>query len=182
MVTIDGINFGSTRDYTTTTQGGAVSTVKVGPGAALRLRTDVICSETTLVSDNRITCKVAPLPLQAQPQMDTSRRRVVAKVFVDAIGSKSTQDVSFHYTDGGKRGGCPHRAVPIYFACSNDNSDAASKSVCFSCCRSNCAQDEFNQGGKRGGFTYAYCDATCYKYCGYVSRRRLLRRRAIRRM
>jgi hypothetical protein len=63
-------------------------------------------------------------------------------------------------------------APPGYYTCDNNQvKNKGAQRECFKCCRSACIVDEFANGVKKAGFTYKYCDKSCWQYCGYTSAR-----------
>ena len=61
---------------------------------------------------------------------------------------------------------------PGYYTCDNNQvKNKGAQRECFKCCRSACIVDEFANGVKKAGFTYKYCDKSCWQYCGYTSAR-----------
>mmetsp|Transcript_41725 Transcript_41725/g.65154 ORF Transcript_41725/g.65154 Transcript_41725/m.65154 type:complete len:130 (-) Transcript_41725:115-504(-) len=106
--------------------------------------------------------------------INTNSRTLQVHITVFAINQQTRAQAiaTLTYTD-----------VPSYYSCDNDQiSNLAKKRDCFKCCRSACVVDEFAQGGKKAGFTYQYCDKSCYQFCGYISTGRLAKIGAVKRL
>lgn len=125
-------------------------------------RSPQACSAVQFVNSGTLTCTVPALPLTVQT-VDKTSRTVAGNVAVVIQGTRSRPggSASFSYS-----------SVPGYYSCSNTDDSSSGKNTCFTCCRHECVVDEFALGGKRGGQTYSHCDRECYRYCGYLSRRR----------
>jgi hypothetical protein len=150
VVTINGANFGRNGDYSVNSPGGASSSISNSARAEVVTRGAVPCSATVWVSDTSVTCTLPSLPLTRQSNLNVAARTVSAAVAVtNPGGGRSDPEASsaaFVYTNGlAKAQVLADSIVPIFYSCDNSLSDAVSRSACFTCCRSNCVQDEFNQ-------------------------------------
>eukprot|EP00286_Rhodomonas_abbreviata_P001437 CAMPEP_0181288776 /NCGR_PEP_ID=MMETSP1101-20121128/524_1 /TAXON_ID=46948 /ORGANISM="Rhodomonas abbreviata, Strain Caron Lab Isolate" /LENGTH=896 /DNA_ID=CAMNT_0023392943 /DNA_START=287 /DNA_END=2977 /DNA_ORIENTATION=+ len=171
-VTLNGKNFGTQSKWTATTHGGFQTANVQKAEIIIESRRPTKCRKTTWVSDQQLLCEVPPMPMVRQG-INAQQRTLQVKVVVQAVNQRNQRTTSstLVYTD-----------VPTFYTCDNDKiSNQAMQRQCFECCRSACIVDEFSQGGAKKGYTYQFCDKSCYQYCGYVSGR-TRRRMAVRRL
>mmetsp|Transcript_57387 Transcript_57387/g.134769 ORF Transcript_57387/g.134769 Transcript_57387/m.134769 type:complete len:1427 (-) Transcript_57387:352-4632(-) len=118
------------------------------------------CLEVVHVSNRELLCKIPPLALTRQIDLNRDAKTVTLHVVVNKAGKQSRQTSADAIT---------YEGVPGYFGCESRTRNSLDKTTCFQCCRSACIVDEFATGARKGGTTYAHCDATCNKYCGIVN-------------
>eukprot|EP00286_Rhodomonas_abbreviata_P018119 CAMPEP_0181305178 /NCGR_PEP_ID=MMETSP1101-20121128/9575_1 /TAXON_ID=46948 /ORGANISM="Rhodomonas abbreviata, Strain Caron Lab Isolate" /LENGTH=1380 /DNA_ID=CAMNT_0023411045 /DNA_START=444 /DNA_END=4586 /DNA_ORIENTATION=+ len=158
VVTIRGNDFGPKEMWTTKSAGGRTTVQRRAATVELRGRGMAAkCEEVTHVSNRELLCKVPPLALSRQIDLNPTSKTVQVHVIVDKGGKQSRQTSADLLT---------YEMVPGYFACESRTVTSLDKNSCFQCCRSACIVDEFATGAKKGGTTYAHCDSTCNKYCG----------------
>lgn len=161
IITIKGLNFGPKSSYTERHDGGSQSRTYKAE-VILLSRKQMSCIKTTWVSDQELLCEVPPMP-PTKSDVDSNGKTSQVYVVVEVLGIRSKQSGLSQLT---------YTNVPAYYACDNGRVNVkAVQKECFKCCRSACIVDEFANGAKKAGFTYTYCDKSCYKYCGYFSGR-----------
>jgi len=173
VVTIHGSNFGSPdlwRHYTA----GDSSVVRTRTGSKqvgveLITRSPVSCSSVQYVNSGTLLCTLPALP-ETVVTVDKTARTVSSRLAVVVKSQRSAAKAGSNFL---------YTGVPAYYGCDNTAEDSVGKNTCFTCCRHECVLDEFAAGGKRGGHTYSHCDRACYRFCGYLSRRRTSVRRLL---
>jgi len=158
-ITVKGLHFGAQASYKEKTQ-TTVDTYKVE--VLVLSRRQLKCRSTKWVSDRELICETPPMP-QSRAEIDTNAKTAKVFVVVEVMGTRSMQSAvsTLTYTD-----------VPAFYACDNDRvTSKSAQRECFKCCRAACIVDEFANGAKKAGYTYTFCDKSCYTYCGYVSGR-----------